>query len=102
MGATNPKILQNMTQKTQQYTQNIASTKRTVSQSTEALITAKCQISDLSSLIINAMELVYGETQSDMIYNKVCEAAIPLRDLVDLYIIESIDCNLGSLSSTEF
>lgn len=83
-------------------TQDTASTKRAVSKATESLITAKCAISDLHSLILNAMEQVYGESQSDRCSDEISDSLCPLRSLVDRYIIESIDCNLGSLDSTEF
>ncbi|MFI3249067.1 MAG: hypothetical protein R3Y39_08070 [Rikenellaceae bacterium] len=82
--------------------QNTAATKRTVSTSTEELITAKCQISDLHSLILNAVERVYGESQSNKYFDEIYESLTPTRDLIDRYIIESIDCNIGSLDSTEF
>ncbi|MFR9533658.1 MAG: hypothetical protein SNG49_02330 [Rikenellaceae bacterium] len=91
-----------MTQKTQQCKQETAKTQRTISTSTEALITAKCALSDLYSDIIDAIELIYGEQQSDRYYNAVGDALTPIRDLVDKYIIESIDVNIGDLESREF
>ncbi|MFI3331824.1 MAG: hypothetical protein SNI51_02200 [Rikenellaceae bacterium] len=91
-----------MTQKTQQRKQETAKTKRTLSASTEALITAKCALSDIYGDIVNAMELVYGEQQSDRYYERVGDALMPIRDLVDSYILESIDVNISNLESTEF
>ncbi len=91
-----------MTQKPKQRKQETAKTKRTPSASTVALITAKCALSDIYSDIVNAMELIYGEHQSDRYYETVGDALTPIRDLVDSYIIESIDVNIGDIESTEF
>ncbi len=85
-----------------QRVQNTAATKRTVSKTTADLITAKCQISDLHSLILNAIERVYGDSQSNKYFDEIYESLTPTRDLIDRYIIESIDRNIGSLDSNEF
>lgn len=85
-----------------QKPQNIAATKRTVSVETEALITTKCQILDLYSSVIDIMEQIYGVHQSDKFADEIYKAILPFRELVDSYIIDSIDNNLSSTSSTTF
>ncbi|MFR9620130.1 MAG: hypothetical protein SNH63_02785 [Rikenellaceae bacterium] len=82
--------------------QNTASIKRTASEATEALITAKCAISDLHGLILNAVEDVYGESQSDRCNDEIAEHLHPLQTLIDRYIIEAISENIISLDSTTF
>lgn len=82
--------------------QNLAAVKRTVSQETELLITAKCQIIDLHAVITDAMELIYGGHSSDRFAEEVCEKLTPIRDLVNSYIINSIDENVYQLDSSEF
>lgn len=93
-------VILNLT--TMKQLQNTAATKRTVSEATEALITAKCKILDLHNFVLTAMEETYGNRQSDRFSDEIYKAIMPLRELVDSYIIDSIDENLGSLSSTTF
>lgn len=87
-----------MTQKPQQTAQ----TARTASTTTTTLITAKCKISDLHSDILDAMDLIFGDHTSDERFDEIYEALIPIRDLVDRYLIWAIDEKIGRIGSTEF
>ncbi|MFI3332820.1 MAG: hypothetical protein SNI51_05940 [Rikenellaceae bacterium] len=85
-----------------QKKQTTAQTERTASASTMALINAKCALSDLYSDILNAIALLYGEEESDKCWNEIYEKQRPLRELIDRFLIESIDCKIGSTNSKEF
>ncbi len=81
---------------------NTASVKRTISKATEALITAKCQLNDLFDALLNTMELVYGEGESDKCCSEIYDRLKPINEYVETAIIDSIHCKTLELNSTEF
>lgn len=71
-----------------------------ISEQTRAALFAVGRVQDALDCLINLHELMYCEI-GDEANDAICEAAAPLQEMADKYLLLSIKENLGSIRTPE-